>query len=143
VGIALALAGAEVTLTDLPHVTPLTQLNVDSNCDPGRQRATVLDLRWGQPAPPAGAARLLPDMITAADVLYDEATHGDLLATIEQLSSPHTLTYIAYKKRAAAEEEFWDRAAAAGFAVQQLPPEALHAEFQDGSYVVLRLCKLG
>jgi hypothetical protein len=143
VGIALALAGADVALTDLPHITPLTQQNVDANCDACRHRARVLDLRWGQPPPAPGGAELQPDVITAADVLYDEAHHADLLATIEQLSSPHTLTYVAYRQRSAAEAGFWDKAAEAGFAVQELPAEALHREFQDGSYVVLRLCKLG
>lgn len=29
VGIALALAGADVVLADLPHVTPLTRMNVE------------------------------------------------------------------------------------------------------------------
>lgn len=32
VGIALALAGADALLVDLPHITPLTRANVDANC---------------------------------------------------------------------------------------------------------------
>ena len=41
VGIALALAGADVVLTDLPHITPLTQQNVDANCRHTVHRAQV------------------------------------------------------------------------------------------------------
>lgn len=40
-GIALALAGADVTLTDLPHVLPLMQRNVDMNCAPSQHRTRV------------------------------------------------------------------------------------------------------
>lgn len=140
VGIALALAGADVTLTDLPHITPLTKENVDINCDVCRHRARVKDLVWGQPVE---ALAVRPDLITAADVLYDEAYHADLLESIEQLSSPHTLTYISYRKRSIVEEGFRELAAAAGYAVEEVGTEHLHTEFRNGSYAVLRLCKLG
>ena len=33
VGISLAMAGAKVTLTDLPHITPLTSQNLALNAD--------------------------------------------------------------------------------------------------------------
>ena len=39
VGIALAKAGADVVLADLPHITPLTQANVDANCQEPYERA--------------------------------------------------------------------------------------------------------
>lgn len=57
VGIALAMAGAQVVLTDLPHVTALAQLNVDANVDDsalvGRAAsAAVVPYAWGDdPAP--------------------------------------------------------------------------------------------
>lgn len=38
-GIALALAGADVLLTDLPHVTPLARGNVCANCCSPHARA--------------------------------------------------------------------------------------------------------
>ena len=41
VGLVLALAGADVTLTDLPHVTWLAQENVAANCDSPLVRAQV------------------------------------------------------------------------------------------------------
>ncbi len=47
-----------------------------------------------------------PDVITAADVLYDTSQHIPLLKTIAAVSAPHTETYIAYRKRSKAEEGF-------------------------------------
>ncbi|GLI67382.1 hypothetical protein VaNZ11_011563 [Volvox africanus] len=47
VGIALALAGARVYLTDLPHVVPLAAANVAANCDPRSHQAFVCSYRWG------------------------------------------------------------------------------------------------
>lgn len=41
VGLVLALAGADVTLTDLPHVTWLARENVAANCDSPLIRAQV------------------------------------------------------------------------------------------------------
>ena len=41
VGLALAMAGADVVLTDLPHITLLTQRNVDANCRQTVHRAQV------------------------------------------------------------------------------------------------------
>ena len=40
-----------------------------------------------------------PDLITGADVLYEEAHFPALLATIAALSAPHTLTYLAFRTR--------------------------------------------
>jgi hypothetical protein len=36
------MAGADVVLTDLPHITPLTQENVEANCRQTVHRAQVL-----------------------------------------------------------------------------------------------------
>lgn len=41
VGIALALAGADVTLTDLPHIVALARENVAANCQSLLVRAQV------------------------------------------------------------------------------------------------------
>jgi len=49
-GIALALAGASVLLTDLPHILPLTQENVAGNCRPAVHKAHVAEYQWGTDA---------------------------------------------------------------------------------------------
>eukprot|EP00983_Pelagomonas_calceolata_P002219 75303-Pelagomonas_calceolata.AAC.1 len=50
-GIALALAGARVMLTDLPHILPLTRENVTANLRP-IHAAMVAEHRWGSDATP-------------------------------------------------------------------------------------------
>lgn len=40
-GIALAMAGARATLSDLPHITPLTQRNLENNVGVGQSYAQV------------------------------------------------------------------------------------------------------
>jgi predicted nicotinamide N-methyase len=57
VGMALALAGARVVMTDLPHVTPLTRVNVEGNCGHAACGVPrVVDHAWGGDAAPLLAA---------------------------------------------------------------------------------------
>ncbi|KAL4420405.1 hypothetical protein ABPG75_010061 [Micractinium tetrahymenae] len=63
VGILLALAGAEVTLSDQPHMAPLAEHNVRANLTPGLHRAWVVPYTWGQGD---AAAALLPPAAAAA-----------------------------------------------------------------------------
>mmetsp|Transcript_24712 Transcript_24712/g.53917 ORF Transcript_24712/g.53917 Transcript_24712/m.53917 type:complete len:326 (-) Transcript_24712:855-1832(-) len=143
VGIALALSAAQVVLTDLPHILPLMRQNVEANCM-GRCAAgppTVAEHVWGD----AGSAASLgpqPDLITASDVLYEPRYYPALISSLELLCAPHTLVYIAWKKRHVEEEGFVPLAEARGFAVQVVPEHMLSDEYQGGMYVVLRLCRL-
>jgi hypothetical protein len=50
--------------------------------------------------------------------------------------------YISYRRRGMGEEGFAAAAAGAGWAVQEVPLELLHAEFQGGEYRVMALCQL-
>jgi predicted nicotinamide N-methyase len=134
VGIALALAGADVTLTDLSHVTPLTRENVAANCQSPLVRAEVcyafcthivssecgLKTRrsWGASAANNGgmcfhqvvdyawsedvdALPGAPDIITGADVVYQQEHFAALLKTLQRLAAPHTLIYLAFRLRGA------------------------------------------
>ncbi|EFJ48471.1 hypothetical protein VOLCADRAFT_104649 [Volvox carteri f. nagariensis] len=156
VGIALALAGAQVYLTDLPHVVPLAAANVAVNCDPRVHRACVCSYRWGDdpavasmesqaigatgipddglraaapaPSPLAGVE---PDLITAADVLYHEDLLQPLMTALQRLSAPHTVSYVSYRVRQGGEvAAFLARAEAAGFAAEKVPAAALHEEYR-------------
>lgn len=161
VGIALALAGARVFLTDLPHVVPLTVANVMANCDQNVHQACVCAYQWGDdpawlPAAPAAVAfgvtytgvqplndgsaavRIVsplagvePDVITAADVLYHEDLLQPLMKALWRLSAPHTVSYVSYRVRHGGEViAFRALAEAAGFAVEEVPDEALHEEYR-------------
>ncbi|KAK9829400.1 hypothetical protein WJX72_005603 [[Myrmecia] bisecta] len=140
VGIALALAGADVVLTDLPHVTPLTQRNVDANCRQHRCRAQVVDYAWGESLAPLGPK---PDLITGADVVYQQEHFEALTDTICRLSDSHTLTYLAFRKRGRREHVFEELLEQRGLAVVTIPKQYLHEEYRDGDYKLLRICKLG
>ncbi|PSC71827.1 N-lysine methyltransferase METTL21A [Micractinium conductrix] len=60
VGILLSLAGAEVTLTDQPHIVPLADANAQANLTPGLHRWRVVTYTWGQ-GNPAAALLQPPD----------------------------------------------------------------------------------
>lgn len=55
--------------------------------DGGRSHAAGL--------PPAPAF----DVITAADVVYEPERYAELAAVLRQLAAPHTLVYLAFKRR--------------------------------------------
>jgi hypothetical protein len=109
-GIVLALAGADVTLTDLAHITPLTQENADINASRCAVKPTVTPYMWGTPVAdlkkgiqqhhqqqqqqqqedqPAGndqqQQRRPWDVIVAADVLYEPQYYDKLLSSLSQL----------------------------------------------------------
>jgi hypothetical protein len=111
-GIVLALAGADVTLTDLAHITPLTQENADINASRCAVKPTVTPYMWGTPVADIHAAiqqqqqqqvqeeeglqagdpqqqqqqQQRPwDVIVAADVLYEPQYYDKLLSSLLQL----------------------------------------------------------
>jgi hypothetical protein len=102
----LALAGADVTLTDLAHITPLTQENADINASRCAVKPTVTPYMWGTPiadiqaaiqqqqqqeeGQPAGDPQQQQqqqpwDVIVAADVLYEPQYYDKLLSSLLQL----------------------------------------------------------
>lgn len=50
--------------------------------------------------------------------------------------------YLAYRDRGLGEDGFEAAAAAAGWALQRVPPELLHPEFQGGEYKALAMARL-
>ncbi|BDA43830.1 EEF1A lysine methyltransferase 3 [Coccomyxa sp. Obi] len=140
VGLVLALAGADVTLTDLLHVTWLARENVAANCDSPLVRAQVRDYAWGEDVASLPAC---PDLITGADIVYQSEHFPALLHTLEHLAAPHTLIYLSFRLRGRGEESFEQMLAEKDFAVLRVPVEMLHEEYRDGQYRVLRICKRG
>ncbi|KAK9815052.1 hypothetical protein WJX73_005953 [Symbiochloris irregularis] len=138
-GIALVLAGADVLLTDLTHVVPLTSHNVTANCGEQNHRSSVCKYTWGDEVKPLGPQ---PDLIIGSDVVYQQEYFDDLIDTIWRLSAPHTLTFLAYRVRGRGEDVFRAKLDKKGFAVIALPPTSLHEEYADGQYVILRICKV-
>jgi len=141
-GIALALAGARVMLTDLPHILPLTRENVTANLRP-IHAAMVAEHRWGSDATPLlQLCGGYPDIIAAADCIYETQFHGALLSTLQQCMGSHSQAFFSYRNRTAKEQTFAATAAAHGFAVETVPTEQLAEDYQTGGYCVLRLARI-
>ena len=160
VGIGLAMAGARVTLTDLPHITPLTAQNLALNadkqsldaqasshaamtlqsglqngsctgvrCSHAQQGSEAMELEgavefdtwllacdellwhskrsrsalaqvvpyaWGEDA---GRLPQGPDVITGADVVYEQEYFPALISSLRMLAAPHTVIYLSYRLR--------------------------------------------
>lgn len=126
-------------LTDLPHITGLTQHNLTLNCGE-QQHSKVVNHIWGQ-----DVTDLMPepDLITGADVVYQQEHFDSLITTLQELAAPHTLIFLAFKLRGRGEQSFIHKLEAGNFAVQEVPCKNLHDEYADGQYQVVRACKLG
>ncbi|GLJ29474.1 hypothetical protein SUGI_0581020 [Cryptomeria japonica] len=89
VGIAAALLGAHVTITDLPHVLPNIEFNASVNEEPlqaSRQGGSVCvkALRWGEEEDVVEVGHNF-DLILASDVVYHENLFDPLLLTLKWL----------------------------------------------------------
>ena len=56
----------------------------------------VVEHCWGEDITPLLPA---PDLITGADVVYQQEHFDALVTTLQQLAAPHTLIYLAFKLR--------------------------------------------
>ena len=123
-GVAWAAAGARVVLTDLAPCLPLAERSVALS---GLgDRATVARLAWGEPGGPAlGAAaaaaagwwaadapaRPVPDLLLAADVVYDPALFAPLLTTLADFGRAGTRrVLLAHVRRWKSDARFWKAA---------------------------------
>ncbi|KAF6166652.1 hypothetical protein GIB67_005514 [Kingdonia uniflora] len=82
-GIAAAsILGANVTLTDLPHVLPNLQFNADANKETvGGSSVSVASLRWGEEEDMKSIGREF-DVILGSDVVYYHHLYDPLLKTL-------------------------------------------------------------
>jgi len=118
-GVFWAAAGARVVLTDLDPCLPLAERSVQLSGL--SDRATVTRLAWGEPGGPgvAGAAaaaagwgdlaaRAAPDLLLAADVVYDPALFAPLLATLAEFGRAGTpRVLLAHVRRWKTDRRFW------------------------------------
>lgn len=119
-GLALALFGAHVTLTDLPEVVsgPLAR-NVERNAAAvaaAGGSACARPLAWGDESHLAALGGGRWDVLVAADVVYRRALFMPLVSSVRALAGPGTHVLIAGLKRWRWESEFWRELVRAGFA---------------------------
>ncbi|KAJ8567524.1 hypothetical protein K7X08_019732 [Anisodus acutangulus] len=82
--VAAAVLGAKVTVTDLPHVLPNIQFNVDANSQVLEQQNGVVDiaaLSWGESQDMEAVGRDY-DLILGSDVVYHDHLYDPLIKTL-------------------------------------------------------------
>ncbi|MBA0734933.1 hypothetical protein Gogos_018821 [Gossypium gossypioides] len=88
VGIAAAVTlGANVTVTDLPHVIPNLKFNADANADVVTKRGGTVDvapLRWGEDDDVEVIGREF-DLVLGSDVVYHDHLFEPLIKTLRLL----------------------------------------------------------
>jgi len=135
--IAAALLGCTITVTDLPHVMPQIQDNINSNLDPlpdAKGRVTCLPLSWGNSEHSAAIGKV--DLILCSDCLYRDETHLLLLQTLKELSHPKTLIVVALEiRRFPVEQMFFD------LADEDFTNEAMAVPFQEDDAVKVFLLR--
>ncbi|KAI3462480.1 hypothetical protein Pfo_019143 [Paulownia fortunei] len=116
VGIAAAaLLGASVTVTDLPHVLPNLQFNVNANAGILELHGGAVDvaaLSWGDIQHMEGIGRDY-DMILGSDVVYHDHLYEPLLQTLRffLLGSEKKVVFLmAHLKRWKKESAFFKKA---------------------------------
>ncbi|XP_062102395.1 uncharacterized protein LOC133812624 [Humulus lupulus] len=115
VGITAAVTlGANVTVTDLPHVIPNLQFNVDENTaalTANGGTVTVAPLSWGETADVELIGREF-DVIMASDVVYHDHLFEPLLQTLYLLLGGRETTsfVMAHLRRWKKESSFFKKA---------------------------------
>ena len=138
----LAATGlVDVVLTDHRNAMEWLSSNIELNRDIVREHARVAPLEWGndQHATQLEAQMTSQfDLIVGSDILYDHASHADLVETMIRFAVPaNAPIYLAYPKQS--EEDPFVELAHEHFHVQC---ELLHVDDSSGKYslAILR-CK--
>lgn len=61
----------------------------------------MVDHAWGEDVAALSPQGRPPDVITGADIIYEERHYPALLATLQGLAAPHTVIYLASRLRGA------------------------------------------
>lgn len=116
VGIAAAaILGAKITVTDLPHVLPNIQFNVDANSKVLEQQSGVVDvaaLSWGESQDMEAVGRDY-DLILGSDVVYHDHLYDPLIKTLKfyLLGGEKKIAFVmAHLRRWKKESVFFKRA---------------------------------
>ncbi|KAE9040854.1 hypothetical protein PR002_g4739 [Phytophthora rubi] len=133
VGMALAVLGARVVLTDQEYALPLLIKNVAVNfCDRDDGEAsnsrevmapTVEECQWGEPFKTGtclASWRKSTDVVVFSDVLYHASAFLLLIETLHELASPTTDVFFSFETRNASIEASFLQQLAATFDVEEV-----------------------
>jgi len=110
-GILIAHLGANVTLTDLASVVPITRHNAELNAvDPSVQGSlNVEELEWGVDIRSWSKSGGYFDLIIGTELIYRDELHGLLLITLLQLMTADTEVLFAHARRAQSQFDRWKK----------------------------------
>jgi predicted nicotinamide N-methyase len=109
--------------------------------------AATTTTRTAAPAAAAAAATTIaappeppwPDLVVAADCLYEPRVYPLLLSALERLCGPRTLCVMCHRMRVYGEGAFEASARGAGFDVRGAPAGELHPEYACGGWRLVEL----
>ncbi|KAK9904903.1 hypothetical protein WJX75_005147 [Coccomyxa subellipsoidea] len=146
-GMAFALLGAEVLLTDLPDIVPLIRKNVDANFTsaalhsregPWGQQAgkvSVQELDWGNEAHIAQAGGPFA-FVLAADCVYHEEHLFALRQTIVSLTDMKSTVIIANELRSESVQSKFMQLFEEKFTIKKVPHSKLDPEHRHSSILL-------
>ncbi|CAG9466631.1 unnamed protein product [Pedinophyceae sp. YPF-701] len=151
-GMALAMLGADVVLTDVEDVLPLLRRNVAVNLQAGEHAGVLAgrDPQWSGKVGQAEVARLdwttwqqdIPplsppfDIVLAADCVYHEDLVVDLFHTVEALCGPRSVFVSSQEFRSQAVHDAFMAAFARGFSIRKVPASKMDPEHSHPSIEV-------
>ncbi|KAK7262857.1 hypothetical protein RJT34_30438 [Clitoria ternatea] len=111
--VAAATLGANVTVTDLPHVVPNLRFNAEANRNvvgSSGGAVTVAPLRWGHADDVEAIGRDF-DVIMASDVVYHDHLYEPLLETLRLMMEGKKMVFVmAHMRRWKKESVFFKKA---------------------------------
>jgi predicted nicotinamide N-methyase len=152
-GLALALLGADVLLTDVAPVLPLLRTNADVNLGPAARRflpggpgsagsLAVLEYDWLRPDTWGPVLAGGPaDVLLLCDCVYKEAMVAPLLAAVLALCGPgrKTTAVVVNEFRSASVHAAWSAAFGAHFTWRKVPRARMHPTYQHPNIDILLL----
>lgn len=137
VGMALAVLGGDVVLTDQEYALPLlrknVQVNFGSDKSHGGSTPLVEECQWGESLKGVLSDwRKRVDLIVFSDVLYHESSFLLLMQSIRELAAPTCDVYFSYETRNASIEAGFLGVLSAEFDVRMIAQqdnEAIFAKF--------------
>lgn len=143
VGMALAVLGAEVVLTDQAYTLPLLRRNVQRNFVdrelPGVQAPKVEACQWGELIEGETLRRWADDkavdLVVFSDVTYNAEAARLLVHTLGKVANPDTVVHFSYETRSAEiETGFLKALDDAGFDVHQVSKDDYASVFDKYEY---------
>jgi protein N-lysine methyltransferase METTL21D len=150
-GLALALLGADVTLTDVAGVLPLLRTNADANLGPAARRSlpggprsagsvAVLEYDWLRPESWEPVLKGGPaDVVLMCDCVYKEAMVAPLLRALLALCGPGRKTTVlcVNEFRSQSVHEAWTAAFSQHFTWRKAPRARMHPVYQHPAIDIL------